>query len=114
MADAKQIKVLIVDDHPVVRNGLKKMLMVFDDLELIGEAENGGTALTFCEQSTPDVILMDVLMPVMDGISATQAIREKYPVVRIIILTSYPDDNMVQKSFEAGAIGVCAQECLNR
>lgn len=105
MAETKQIKVLIVDDHPVVRNGMKKMLMVFDDLELIGEAENGRSALTFCEQSIPDVILMDVLMPVMDGISATQAICEKYPGVGIIILTSYPDDNMVQKSLEAGAIG---------
>jgi NarL family two-component system response regulator LiaR len=105
MTDIEPIKVLIVDDHPVVRDGLKNMFLVFDDLELIGEAENGNVALASCHQNTPDVILMDVLMPGMDGIDATRAILELYPQVKIIMLTSYPDDKLVQKSLEAGAIG---------
>ncbi len=105
MTDSKTIKVMIVDDHPIVRDGLKNMLMVFDDLELIGEAENGSAALALCHVKTPDVILMDILMPVMDGIQATRAILEHYPQVKIIILTSYPEDDLVQKSLEAGATG---------
>lgn len=105
MADLKPIKVLIVDDHPVVRDGLKNMLLVFDDLELIGEAANGSEALALCHEGTPDVILMDILMPGMDGILATRAILEQYPQVKIVILTSYPEDDLVQHSLEAGAVG---------
>lgn len=105
MTDSKPIRVMVVDDHPVVRDGLKNMLLAFDDLELIGEAENGSAALALCQQNTPDVILMDILMPDMDGILATRAILEQYPQVKIIMLTSYPDDDLVQKSLEAGAIG---------
>jgi NarL family two-component system response regulator LiaR len=104
MADSKQIKVLIVDDHPVVRDGLKNMLLAFDDLILIGEAENGRAALAFCQQSTPDVIMMDIIMPDMDGIAATRAILEQFPGVKILILTTYPKDDLVQKALEAGAI----------
>ena len=105
MVELTPIKVMIVDDHPIVRDGLKNMFMVFDDLELIGEAEDGSEALAICEQNTPNVILMDIVMPVMNGIQATHAIRERYPQVQIIILTSYPEDNLVQESLEAGAIG---------
>lgn len=105
MVEPEAIKVLIVDDHPVVRDGLKNMLLVFDDLELIGEAVNGSEALTLCHKDEPDVILMDILMPVMDGIQATRAILEQSPQVKIVILTSYPEDELVQKSLEAGAIG---------
>jgi two-component system, NarL family, response regulator LiaR len=105
MTDPKTIKVMVVDDHPVVRDGLKNMLLVFDDLELVSEAESGSAALAFCRQNTPDVILMDILMPGMDGIDATRTIHEKYPQVKIIMLTSYPEDNLVEKSLQAGAIG---------
>ena len=105
MTDIKPIKILVVDDHPVVRDGLKNIFLVFNDLELIGEAENGSAAMAFCQLMTPDVILMDILMPVMDGILATRAICEQYPQVKVIVLTSYPDDNLVQKAMEAGAIG---------
>jgi two-component system, NarL family, response regulator LiaR len=105
MTDPKPIKVMVVDDHPVVRDGLKNMLLVFDDLELVGEADNGRAALAFCHQHSPDVILMDVAMPGMDGISTTRLILENYPQVKIIMLTSYPEDSLVQKSLEAGAMG---------
>ncbi len=105
VTDPTPIKVLIVDDHPVVRDGLGNMLLVFDDLQLIGEAENGSAALAFCHQNTPDVILMDIEMPGMNGIQATRAILEQYPQVKIIILTSFPKDDLVQKSLEAGALG---------
>jgi NarL family two-component system response regulator LiaR len=105
MSDLKKIKVMIVDDHPVVRDGLKNMLLVYDDLELVGEAENGSTALLLCQKDTPDVILMDIVMPGMDGIATTRVVLEKYPRVKILILTSYPKNDLVQKSLEAGAIG---------
>jgi two-component system, NarL family, response regulator LiaR len=105
MNDPKPIKVMIVDDHPVVRDGLKNLLLAFDDLELSGEAENGRTALACCHQNTPDVILMDILMPEVDGIKATRAILDEYPQVKILILTSYPKDDLIQEALEAGAIG---------
>jgi NarL family two-component system response regulator LiaR len=105
MTQLTPIKVMVVDDHPVVRDGLKSMFQVFDDLELIGEAENGDEALALCQHNLPDVILMDIIMPGMDGIQATHAILEQCPQVQIIILTSYPRDNLVQESLEAGAIG---------
>jgi two-component system, NarL family, response regulator LiaR len=105
MTDPKGIKVMIVDDHPVVRDGLKNMLDAFDDLELVGEAEDGSQALATCEQYQPEVILMDMFMPGMDGIAATRAILNKYPDIQIIILTSFVEEDLVQNALEAGAVG---------
>jgi NarL family two-component system response regulator LiaR len=105
MDDLQPIKVMIVDDHPVIRDGLKNMLIAFDDLEFSDEAENGRIALDRCRQNTPDVILMDILMPEADGIQATRAILDEFPQVKIIILTSYPKDDLIQEALEAGAIG---------
>ncbi len=105
MSDPGAIKVLVVDDHPIVCKGMKNTLVVFDDIEMIGEAENGQAALVFCQRNTPDVILMDIRMPKMDGIQATRTILEQYPQVKIIILTSYPDDNCVPEALQAGAKG---------
>ena len=105
MTDNKTIKVMIVDDHPIVRDGMKNMLMVFDDLEFTAEAENGRAALAGLRQGLPDVILMDIVMPEMGGIPATRAILEQYPQVKIIMLTSYPEDDLIQESLEAGAMG---------
>src|SRR5512136_830366 len=102
MNDSQFIKVMIVDDHPVVRDGLKNMLLAFDDLQLVGEAADGQQAVTVCQQCRPDVILMDVLMPGMDGITATRAILEHYPQVKIIMLTSSVEEDLVHSSLTAG------------
>jgi two-component system, NarL family, response regulator LiaR len=105
MIDRKPIQVMIVDDHPIVRDGMKNMLLVFEDLEFAGEAENGRAALDCLRESVPDVILMDIAMPEMGGIPATHLILEKYPQVRVIMLTSYPEDELIQESLQAGAMG---------
>jgi two-component system, NarL family, response regulator LiaR len=105
MTDPQSIKVMIVDDHPVVRDGLKNMLLAFDDLQLVGEAGDGNQAVAHCQQNQPDVILMDVFMPGMDGITATRAILEHHPQVKIIILTSSIEDSTVHRSLSAGAVG---------
>jgi NarL family two-component system response regulator LiaR len=99
------IKVMIVDDHPIVRDGLKNMLLAFDDLELVGEAGDGNRALACYRQNQPDVILMDIYMPGMDGIAATRTILKHYPQATIIMLTSFVDDSAVQNALEAGAAG---------
>lgn len=105
MHKAERIKVMIVDDHPVVRSGMATMLLAFDDLELIGEAASGSAALAKCQQEVPDVVLMDMMMPGMDGLETTRAILERFPSVKIIMLTSFTEENMVQDALEAGVIG---------
>ncbi len=105
MSTSKPIRVLIVDDHPIVRDGLCAMLLANDDMVLAGEAGGGSEALDRCQESLPDVILMDLLMSGMDGVETTRAVLDKYPGVKIVVLTSFPEDNLVQKAFDAGAIG---------
>jgi two-component system, NarL family, response regulator LiaR len=105
MTDPRRIRVMIVDDHPIVRDGLKSMLLAFDDLQLVGQAGDGNEALAQCGQTQPDVILMDMVMPGMDGIAATRAILELCPQMKIIMLTSFVEDSVVQNALEAGAIG---------
>ncbi|MFO7631008.1 MAG: response regulator transcription factor [Caldilinea sp.] len=105
MSESKPIRVLIVDDHAVVRGGLSKFLQVYKDLELIGEAEHGAEAIRLTRQLQPDVVLMDLKMPEMDGVAATREIRTKHPAVRVIVLTSFAEDNMVQGALQAGATG---------
>jgi NarL family two-component system response regulator LiaR len=105
MTETEPIRVLLVDDHAVVRSGLGAFLLAFDDLELVGEAGSGEEALAKCEQLNPDVILMDLLMPNMDGAEATAAIRERYPSIQVIALTSFKEEDLVQRAIQAGAIG---------
>ena len=105
MRESKPIKVMIVDDHPVVRTGLTTMLHAFDDLELVGEAGSGAETLAKCQESLPDVILMDILMPDMDGLDTTIAVLDQYPDVKIVVLTSFPEEDLVLKALEAGAVG---------
>ena len=99
------IKVLLVDDHTVVRSGLSKFLMVNKDLKLVGEASDGEEAVQKVSLYKPDIVLMDLVMPGMDGITATREIKKKYPQVKVIALTSFADQNMVQGALQAGAIG---------
>jgi NarL family two-component system response regulator LiaR len=99
------IRVMVVDDHAMVRRGLATFLMVYDDLELAGEAESGEEAIQLCSEVKPDVILMDMVLPVMDGAAATRVIRKRYPKVQVIALTSFKDKNIIKNALEAGAIG---------
>ncbi len=99
------IRVMIVDDHMMVRRGLATFLKVFDDLELSGEAENGEVAIQLCARVQPDVILMDMVMPIMDGAAATRVIRQQFPQVQVIALTSFKEGELIKNALEAGAIG---------
>jgi two-component system, NarL family, response regulator LiaR len=99
------IRVMLVDDHAMVRRGLATFMMVFDDFKLVGEAENGENAIQICAEVLPDVILMDMVMPEMDGASATRAIRKQFPQVQVIALTSFKEGELIKSALEAGAIG---------
>ena len=100
----KPIRVLIVDDHAMVRKGLAAFLMAIEGLELAGEARNGAEALRRCEQTQPDVVLMDLVMPEMDGAAATRAIRERWTNIQVVALTSFQEEELVQRALQAGAI----------
>jgi len=118
MPETKRIRVMLVDDHAVVRSGLSAFLMVYPDLELVGEAESGEEAVASAALLQPDVILMDLVMPGMDGVATTRAIRQKYPNIQIVALTSFKEENLVQGALQAGAIGymlknVTASELAN-
>lgn len=102
---SERIRVMLVDDHAVVRSGLAAFLMAFDDLELVGEAADGSEAVRICERVQPDVVLMDLIMPEMDGATATRLIRERFPQTQVVALTSFKEDDLVQAVLEAGAIG---------
>jgi NarL family two-component system response regulator LiaR len=99
-----QIRVLIVDDHNMVRKGLITLLEEFDDLVVIGEAGDGEMALHACRESCPDVVLMDMMMPRMDGVTAIARIRQICPQTQLIALTSFSDEVNVQNALKAGAI----------
>lgn len=100
-----RIRIMIVDDQDVVRRGLNLFLSSFEELELVAEAANGIEAAQLCDETLPDVILMDLMMPEMDGIAATKIIRQKHPHVRVIALTSAYDDAAVHEMLEVGAVG---------
>lgn len=113
-----KIRVMLIDDHAVVRSGLATFLMTCDDMELVGEAESGEQALERCPRIKPDVALMDLVMPGMDGATATRQLREICPDVQVIVLTSFKEQELVQGALQAGAIGyllkdVTAQELAN-
>lgn len=105
MTPSQPIRVMLVDDHTMVRRGLATFLMVYDDLELVGEAADGEAAVQLCAQLLPDVILMDMVMPDMDGVTATSLIRQRFPTVQVIALTSFKEGKLVQDALQAGAIG---------
>jgi two-component system, NarL family, response regulator LiaR len=99
------IRVLIVDDHRMVCDGLKLFLSVYDDIAVVAEAEDGAQAVALCAQQQPDVILMDMVMPNVDGPTATERILVRFPAMRVIALTSFVDEALVQRAIGAGAIG---------
>ena len=118
MTNNKPIRVMLVDDHAVVRSGLSTFLMTCDDMEMVGEASSGEQALTVCQKVKPDVVLMDLAMPGMDGATATRMIRGKCPEIQVIVLTSFKEQELVQGALQAGAIGyllkdVTADELAN-
>jgi len=104
VTQSEPIRVLLVDDHAIIRSGLGAVLLAHDDLDLAGEASNGEEALRMCEQLQPDVVLMDLMMPGMDGTTATRAIRERWPQIHVIVLTSFKEKDLVEEALKAGAI----------
>ena len=104
MSASNPIRVMIVDDHDMVRRGLVAFLKVKADLELVGEASDGQEAIELCEQVRPDVVLMDLVMPGMDGTDATKVIRQRWPHVQVVALTSFEERELVRGALQAGAI----------
>lgn len=98
------IRVMLVDDHQMVRKGLALFLQAFEDLELVGEAGSGSDSIQLCSEIQPDVVLMDLAMPGMDGVEATRAIRKDFPQTQVIALTSFTEGDLVKNALEAGAI----------
>jgi two-component system, NarL family, response regulator YdfI len=103
--ELKTIRVIIVDDHPIVRTGLRWMLETVQDIELVGEAADGATAINLVSELQPHVVLMDLSMPGVDGLEAISQIRQKWPHIAVIILTNYNEDNLMLRGLQAGARG---------
>lgn len=102
---AAPIRILLVDDHPVVRAGLSGLLVSQPDFQIVGEAANGLEALGLLEQTGADVVLMDLRMPQMDGVTAIRQVRARFPKVQILVLTTYDTDSEIVRAIEAGATG---------
>ena len=99
------IRLLLADDQPIFRQALAALLSLEEDLEVVGEANHGEEAIALTEQLHPDIILMDVRMPICNGVQATQDIRTRYPWIRILVLTTFDDDEYIFQSLQAGALG---------
>lgn len=99
------IRVLIVDDHTMLRKGLTTVLTAADGIEVVGEAANGAAAVQRCADSCPHVVLLDMVLPDMDGATTTEVICRRYPGIRILILSSFPEETLVQRALRAGAVG---------
>ncbi|MEM9162319.1 MAG: response regulator transcription factor [Cyanobacteria bacterium P01_F01_bin.4] len=99
------IQILLVDDQPMFREGLASLLALEDDFEIVGEANHGQESITLAAQLQPDVILMDVRMPVCNGVEATREIHQRFPWIRILVLTTFDEDDYVFQSLEVGALG---------
>jgi NarL family two-component system response regulator LiaR len=105
MGESDQIRVMTVDDHEILRGGIRFLLLAFDDIELVGEAHSGEEALRLCDQVQPDVVLMDMMMPGMDGVDTTKALRKRYPHLQVLALTSFHNGDLVHRVMQAGAVG---------
>ncbi len=105
MSEENRIRIMIVDDHAIVRSGLSAFLLTCADLDLVAEARDGEEAIHLSKQFQPDVVLMDLVMPKMDGVAAIRALREACPRTQVIVLTSFGEKERVQAALRAGAIG---------
>jgi DNA-binding NarL/FixJ family response regulator len=108
----ERIRVLVADDHPVVRTGLSAVIIEQSDLELVADAENGERAVALFREHQPDVVLMDLRMPVMDGVEAIRTITAEFPAARILALTTYEGDADIRRALEAGARGYLLKDML--
>jgi NarL family two-component system response regulator LiaR len=105
MSEPTPIRIMIVDDHLMVRDGLRVFLSNYDDLEVVAEAEDGAQAIELCAEARPDVVLMDLLMPTLDGPTATARMRKAHPQVQVIALTSFVEEDLIRRAIQAGAVG---------
>ncbi|HLV99191.1 MAG TPA: response regulator transcription factor [Ktedonobacterales bacterium] len=105
MSESGLIQVMIVDDHPVVRNGIRFSLLAFNDIEVVGEAGSGQESIDLCAEVQPDVVLMDLAMPGINGVETTRTLREAFPRLHVLALTSFQEGSLVQEALQAGAIG---------
>ncbi len=112
--EGTRIRVLLVDDHQVVRRGLRTFLDLQDDIEVVGEAADGAAGVALAKSLAPDVILMDLMMPVLDGVSAITAVKAAQPEVEIVAVTSFIEEDKVTAALEAGSQRVPAQGCGRR
>ena len=106
------IRVLVVDDHRHIHDVITRVLMGISDISIVGQAANGSEAIRLCEEVRPNLILMDVVMPVMDGMQATERIREKYPDTKILVLSSFQDHESVHQLLRGGAVGYITKDAL--
>ena len=104
-SEKNPIRVMTVDDHEIMRTGIRFVLLAFDDLQLVGEARRGDEAVRVCQEVNPDVVLLDMKMPGMDGVQTTAAIKAACPDVQVLILTSFHDPDLVRRAMRAGAVG---------
>ena len=102
---SSRIRVMVADDHALVRSGLETILLLFDDIELVAQAESGADAVRLCDEVQPDVVLMDLVMPGMDGAAATREILRRCPRTKVLVLTSFSDEALIESALSAGAIG---------
>jgi NarL family two-component system response regulator LiaR len=112
MSTTKPIRVLLIDDHRRIHDAVSVALDAQDDIILVGHGSNGEEALQLCEELTPDLVLMDVVMPGMGGIEATRLIREKYPATKILVLSSFQDDESIHTMLQSGASGYILKDAL--
>jgi len=113
MAALQTIRIMLVDDHRMIHEGVAKILHDVSDLSLVAQAQNGEEAVKLCDQVQPDVILMDVVMPIMDGTEATRQIHEKHPLIKILVLSSFQDEESVRLMLNNGAIGYILKTSLS-
>jgi two-component system, NarL family, response regulator len=114
MTESKRIGVLIVDDHPLFRDGVAMLVEKQDDMRVLGEASDGAEAIALCQTLQPEVVLMDLQMPHMDGIEAVRAIRAAQPAIRIIMLTTYKGDVQATQAFKAGVSGYLLKDMVRK